>query len=378
MPPAPHSPASPKLPKGRASGCAPPTSSGTKAAVRQQSGSTDDPSRRAERPAVAAKSPAARPRCANLGETDVPALSAHDASADQPSNGGRHRRRSRRLGLRLAARRRDPQLLPSTPPATGARRDRSLASCSASNSAPPPASTATENLYRDGGHRRAPSAGLQLQARLGLNLRGTFADLPRRCPRGGRAGERPITRASPATSAMLSPPASRTSRRARLPARLFRQPGNPASGLDSAGAWAVNCLGCGGSTRRRGRRCCGWRAGAGASASCREPVGPVKTLGRRRRRGPRGRSPALLALGDQDRARTRADRRVALHLLADLRRAATPAGTLPERVDAQTGVPRSTTLWLSNTTSQGRKNMAFFFSLHRGDICATILFPMAA
>jgi glucoamylase len=37
------------------------------------------------------------------------------------------------------------------------------------------------------------------------------------------------------------------------------------------------------------------------------------------------------------------DRRAALHLLADLRRAATPAGALPERVDARTGVPRSTT-----------------------------------
>ncbi len=37
------------------------------------------------------------------------------------------------------------------------------------------------------------------------------------------------------------------------------------------------------------------------------------------------------------------DRRVALRLLDDLRRAATPAGALPERVDARTGIPRSTT-----------------------------------
>jgi GH15 family glucan-1,4-alpha-glucosidase len=37
------------------------------------------------------------------------------------------------------------------------------------------------------------------------------------------------------------------------------------------------------------------------------------------------------------------ERRAALRLLADLRRAATPAGALPERVDAHTGVPRSTT-----------------------------------
>lgn len=37
------------------------------------------------------------------------------------------------------------------------------------------------------------------------------------------------------------------------------------------------------------------------------------------------------------------DRREALRLLADLRRATTPAGALPERVDARSGVPRSTT-----------------------------------
>ena len=37
------------------------------------------------------------------------------------------------------------------------------------------------------------------------------------------------------------------------------------------------------------------------------------------------------------------ERRPALALLADLRRAATPAGALPERVDARSGIPRSTT-----------------------------------
>ncbi len=42
-------------------------------------------------------------------------------------------------------------------------------------------------------------------------------------------------------------------------------------------------------------------------------------------------------------ASAHADRVAALELLADLRRAATPAGSLPERVDAHTGVPRSTT-----------------------------------
>jgi GH15 family glucan-1,4-alpha-glucosidase len=37
------------------------------------------------------------------------------------------------------------------------------------------------------------------------------------------------------------------------------------------------------------------------------------------------------------------ERRVALHLMATLRRVATPAGFLPERVDARTGIPTSTT-----------------------------------
>ncbi len=37
------------------------------------------------------------------------------------------------------------------------------------------------------------------------------------------------------------------------------------------------------------------------------------------------------------------ERRAALHLMAELRRAATPIGTLPERVDARTGIPTSTT-----------------------------------
>lgn len=38
-----------------------------------------------------------------------------------------------------------------------------------------------------------------------------------------------------------------------------------------------------------------------------------------------------------------ADRALALHLIGDLRRAATPAGTIPERVSYRTGIPASTT-----------------------------------
>jgi GH15 family glucan-1,4-alpha-glucosidase len=39
----------------------------------------------------------------------------------------------------------------------------------------------------------------------------------------------------------------------------------------------------------------------------------------------------------------RGARRDALRLMRALRRSATPAGDLPERVDARTGIPRSTT-----------------------------------
>ncbi|MBA3866985.1 MAG: hypothetical protein H0X42_11695, partial [Solirubrobacterales bacterium] len=54
---------------------------------------------------------------------------------------------------------------------------------------------------------------------------------------------------------------------------------------------------------------------------------------------------SFAALAGSERApqSARADRRAALRLLADLRRAATPAGAIPERVDAATGIPRSTT-----------------------------------
>jgi hypothetical protein len=52
---------------------------------------------------------------------------------------------------------------------------------------------------------------------------------------------------------------------------------------------------------------------------------------------------AALSREDPDRRWRSADRRVALGLMADLRRAATPLGLLPERVDARTGLPTSTT-----------------------------------
>ncbi len=57
---------------------------------------------------------------------------------------------------------------------------------------------------------------------------------------------------------------------------------------------------------------------------------------------------SLAALAQWDRREgfdemARRDRRAALELMASLRRAATPLGLLPERVDAETGLPASTT-----------------------------------
>jgi glucoamylase len=113
--------------------------------------------------------------------------------------------------------------------------------------------------------------------------------------------------------------------------RLVRRLGDPGSGLDSAAAWAVEPF------RRRA-----------LYPAARETM--LKLAGQGGRFGITpsddwpGRDPwsaptawsawSLAALGE---------RRPALRLLADLRRAATPAGTLPERVDFRTGVATSTT-----------------------------------
>jgi hypothetical protein len=123
---------------------------------------------------------------------------------------------------------------------------------------------------------------------------------------------------------------------------LVRRVGDPGSGLDSAAAWAVEPF------RRRAlypaaRRTMlrlaraggrfgitpgeGWEGGADPWSA---PTAWTAW--------------SLAALAHEDRGSERnTDRRLALHLLTDLRRAATPAGTLPERVDFRTGIPTSTT-----------------------------------
>jgi hypothetical protein len=125
---------------------------------------------------------------------------------------------------------------------------------------------------------------------------------------------------------------------------LVRRARDPESGLDSAAAWAVRPFSLPAlfpAARRTLLRL--------AEAQTRFGITPGESWSG-------GSDPwsaptawtawAFAALTDaqrRDPVAARTDHRQALRLLADLRRAATPAGALPERVDARTGVPRSTT-----------------------------------
>jgi hypothetical protein len=113
--------------------------------------------------------------------------------------------------------------------------------------------------------------------------------------------------------------------------RLVRQMGDPRSGIDSAAAWAIEPFGI-----------------RPLFSAARTTMLALLRHGGRYGITPSGDWPgidpwsaptawtawSLAALGE---------RRQALRLLADLRRAATPAGDLPERVDSRTGIPTSTT-----------------------------------
>jgi hypothetical protein len=113
--------------------------------------------------------------------------------------------------------------------------------------------------------------------------------------------------------------------------RLVRRLGDPASGLDSAAAWAVRPFSqprLYPAVRATLRRLVAERSRFGITPGEAWPEEDPWTA-------PTAWTAwSLAAVGE---------RREALRLLADLRRAATPAGALPERVDAHTGVPRSTT-----------------------------------
>jgi hypothetical protein len=130
--------------------------------------------------------------------------------------------------------------------------------------------------------------------------------------------------------------------RGEFPPRLVRRLGDPDSGLDSAAAWAVEPF----QIRP-------------LYSAARESMLRLARSGGRFGLTPSenwpGRDPwsaptawtawSLAALAREDTGSPEAseDRRVALRLLADLRRSATPAGTLPERVDFHSGLPTSTT-----------------------------------
>jgi glucoamylase len=114
---------------------------------------------------------------------------------------------------------------------------------------------------------------------------------------------------------------------------LVREAGDPTSGLDSAAGWAVRPFASPALYPAARRTLLALAADA-------TPFGITPGEGWTGGDDPWTAPTAwsawsLAALGD---------RAAALHLLADLRRAATtPAGDLPERVDARSGIPRSTT-----------------------------------
>jgi hypothetical protein len=155
----------------------------------------------------------------------------------------------------------------------------------------------------------------------------------------------------PKTSPYLEKSAHRRELREFVTRRgLVREAGDPASGLDSAAAWAVRPFpqpALYPAVRRTLLALSGGQArGFGAQAS-RFGIVPSQDWDESDPwTAPTAWSAwSLAALARTDaRFRTAArDRSAALHLIGDLRRAATPAGLLPERVDADSGVPRSTT-----------------------------------
>ncbi len=112
---------------------------------------------------------------------------------------------------------------------------------------------------------------------------------------------------------------------------MIRVAGEPASGLDSAAAWAVRPFpqpALFAAVRRTLHRLLAGGGRFGIVPAADWPDSAPWTA-------PTAWSAwSLAALGE---------RRGALHLLGDLRRAATPTGLLPERVGAQSGIPLSTT-----------------------------------
>jgi hypothetical protein len=146
---------------------------------------------------------------------------------------------------------------------------------------------------------------------------------------------------------------------------LVRRAGDPGSGLDSAAGWAVRPFGLTPlypaaeqtllqlfqqRTRYGITPGEGWTGGEDPwSAPTAWSAWALAGLAGDHGTGVRGSRANLPAVRERGGPSHQALRRAALTLLTDLRRAATPAGYLPERVGAHTGIPTSTTplLWSS-------------------------------
>ncbi len=151
-------------------------------------------------------------------------------------------------------------------------------------------------------------------------------------------------------NAIASPPADGPKSQLRVHfsahRRLMRKGDTPNSGVDSAAAWAVHpfphpaLFPLARRSLDRLLACCEGRFGIVPSEDWpgRDPwTAPTAWT-----------AWAFAALSETDqragrRPLARRDRRTSLRLIGDLRRVATPLGLLPERVDARTGAPRSTT-----------------------------------
>jgi hypothetical protein len=186
----------------------------------------------------------------------------------------------------------------------------------------------------------SPVAGRDAQgdaagwARLAARATGLSAsDIPLASWRGsGDYGERDGESGDFLANAIASgEPAAALLREFGAGRRLAREADVPASGADAAAAWAIRPFPRPALYRR-------------VRATLRPLLAADPGLGILPAQDWNGSDPwtaptawtawSLAAMGN---------RRGALRLLADLRRAATPAGTLPERVDARSGVPVSTT-----------------------------------
>ena len=173
------------------------------------------------------------------------------------------------------------------------------------------------------------------------------SQLPERNRPGATA---PITRrARPATTSATRSPPMRPGRGISAvfgtPPGLLRRAGDPCSGPDSSAAWAVRpfphpalfpavrrtLL-----TLTAGQTRYGITPGEGWAGGVDPWSAPTAWT-----------AWSLATLAGSER-----ERRRALRLLAALRRAATPADTLPERVDEQTGLPESTTRSPGRTPSR--------------------------